>query len=612
MRGHQYTWEKSKGTDGWLEERLDKVESQLSQLEAQEDVFWRQRAKQHWLRGADANTHFYHRYASARKKRNCVSRIMNDAGVWVEGEAMNRVVLNYFKAIFASGVSECVDPLFDDFAPRVSLEQNNELLRPFVPEEVKTALFSMFPDKAPGPDGMNPGFYQHFWDVVRGDVSQFVVNCLNNSTFLEGLNDTNVVLIPKKAMPETVADLRPIALGNVLYRIMAKMITNRMKPLMGDLISESQSAFIPEGLSLLLQKAHMMGYIHGCRVARGAPPISHLFFADNSLLFFRANVQEATVIKQCLNRYENLSGQKVNFHKSNICFSRNTQEAERLAVADCLQVDQAPNFGKYLGLPSFVGRNKKAAFAYVEDKIRQRIGSWNKKLLSQADSVTLSIERTMNRYWWGSGTNRRIHWKAWDKLCVPKNYGGLGFKDLRKFNLAMLGKQGWRFLTNPNTLVAKVYKARYYPNTSFVDATIGNCPSYCWRSIMAAHDIIVSGVRRRVGNGKSTLIWGHPWLPDDPSPLVQTEMPIQLRDAPVAGLIDQQTNTWDPHILSDIFIPEDVNRILMIPVSPDYEDSWYWLGDPRAIYSVRNAYRKLVSDYAYARVLLINGQLYGS
>ncbi|XP_019171334.1 PREDICTED: uncharacterized protein LOC109166887 [Ipomoea nil] len=139
----------------------------------------------------------------------------------------------------------------------------------------------------------------------------------------------------------------------------------------------------------------------------------------------------------------------------------------------------------------------------------------------------------------------------------------------------MLGKQAWRFLTNPNSLVAKVYKARYYPNTSFVDATIGNCPSYCWRSIMAAHDTIIAGVRRRIGNGKATLIWGHPWLPNDPSPLVQIEMPMELRDALVVGLIDQQTNTWDPHILFDLFIPEDVARISRITVSPDYEDSWY-------------------------------------
>ncbi|XP_031131897.1 uncharacterized protein LOC116033284 [Ipomoea triloba] len=218
-------------------------------------------------------------------------------------------------------------------------------------------------------------------------------------------------------------------------------------------------------------------------------------------------------------------------------------------VASVLGVVQAPNFGKYLGLPSFIGREKKIVFSYVEDKIRSRIGSWNKKFLSQAGkeillksvaqsmptfsmsvfllpaSVCLSIQRVMNRYWWSSGRDKGIHWKAWDRLCVPKKHGGLGFKDLRPFNLAMLGKQAWRFLTQPTSLVARIYKARYYPKTSFIDATVGNCPSFCWRSIMASHELVCTGVRRRIGNGNSTLIWGHPWLPDDPSLMVQTAMP---------------------------------------------------------------------------------------
>ncbi|XP_031124165.1 uncharacterized protein LOC116026879 [Ipomoea triloba] len=389
----------------------------------------------------------------------------------------------------------------------------------------------------------------------------------------------------------------------------------------GDLLSPYLFIICAEGLSLLLQQAETRGDFHGCRVARGAPPVSHLFFVDDSLLFFKANIQEAGAIKQSLTDYENMFGQAVNFHKYSVCFSRNTSVMDRDSVAAVLGVVQAPNFGKYLGLPSFVGRNKKAVFSYIEDKIKQRIGSWNKKLLSQAgkevllksvaqsmptfamsvfllpDSVCVAIERAMNRYWWGSRDGRGIHWKAWDKLCVPKKFGGLGFKDLRAFNLAMLGKQAWRFLTRPQSLVARIYKARYFPKTTFTDATLGTSASYCWRSIVASHELICSGIRRRVGNGKSTLIWGHPWLPDEPDPMVQTAMPHELEGSMVSGLLDPATGTWDHSIIHDIFEHDDVTRILKVPVAPHYEDSWFWQGDPRGIYSVKDGYKRIMGEY---------------
>ncbi|XP_019155488.1 PREDICTED: uncharacterized protein LOC109152296 [Ipomoea nil] len=202
----------------------------------------------------------------------------------------------------------------------------------------------------------------------------------------------------------------------------------------------------------------------------------------------------------------------------------------------------------------------------------------------------------MNRYWWRSKNEQGIHWKAWDKLCIPKKYGGLGFKDLHAFNLAMLGKQGWRILTQPQSLVSRVYKARYYPTNSFYEACLGNNPSFCWRSILAAQELICGGVRRRIGNGKTNLIWDHPWLHDENHPRIQTEKPPQLAQAKVMGLMDQQTRTWDPDILTDIFILEDVERIKKIPVSLDYDDLWYWYGDPNGEYSVKNGYRRLVDD----------------
>ncbi|XP_019199085.1 PREDICTED: uncharacterized protein LOC109192838 [Ipomoea nil] len=146
--------------------------------------------------------------------------------------------------------------------------------------------------------------------------------------------------------------------------------------------------------------------------------------------------------------------------------------------------------------------------------------------------ICTAIERTMNRYWWwGSGNERGTHWKAWDKLCIPKKYGGLGFKELHAFNIAMLGKQAWRLLTKPDSLVSRVYRARYYPRGTFYDAKIGNNLSFCWRSIMAAQGMVCGGIRRRIGNGKTTLIWDHPWLQDEQDPMIHTNKPPYLNNA---------------------------------------------------------------------------------
>ncbi|XP_031092290.1 uncharacterized protein LOC115996984 [Ipomoea triloba] len=113
---------------------------------------------------------------------------------------------------------------------------------------------------------------------------------------------------------------------------------------------------------------------------------------------------------------------------------------------------------------------------------------------------------------------------------------------------------------------------------------------------MASHDMVCNGVRRRIRDGKSTLIWGHPWLPDDPSPMIQTTMPAGLNGSLVSGLIDEGSGMWDHTILTDIFLPNDVNRILKIPISPGYEDSWFWYGDPRGCYSVKNGYRYIMGE----------------
>ena len=88
-------------------------------------------------------------------------------------------------------------------------------------------------------------------------------------------------------------------------------------------------------------------------------------------------------------------------------------------------------------------------------------------------------------------------------MCKPKTGGGLGFKLLKQFNLALLGKQGWRFQTGQNFLVYQVLKVKYFPRCDFVNTPLGNNPSYTWRSIMSAQNLVMGGLRWRVGNGEN-------------------------------------------------------------------------------------------------------------
>ncbi|XP_019175764.1 PREDICTED: uncharacterized protein LOC109171089 [Ipomoea nil] len=390
----------------------------------------------------------------------------------------------------------------------------------------------------------------------------------------------------------------------------------------GDPLSPYLFIICAEDLSFLLQDSQTKGLLHGCRVAKGAPSISHLFFADDSLLFFKANLQEALEVKKCLGVYEAYSGQAVNFQKSSITFSRNTQVEMSDLVANTLGLGQADDFGKYLGLPSVVGRNRSAVFAYVGQKLRQRFGSWNKRLLSKAGKEVLlksvtqamptytmsiyllplslcnALEKLMNRYWWGQrGSQGSIHWMSWDRMCVPKRFGGMGFKRLHEFNVALLAKQGWRLLTNPESLVTRVFKARYYPTSSFYEATIGRNPSYAWRSIYAGQALLRSGCRRRIGNGRATGVLNHPWLPDAVDPYVVSTHPNLGQELLVSDLFDSATNGWNDDLLHELFAPRDILLIKQLPVNVECDDVWFWDRDLRGCYSVRDGYRRLGEIY---------------
>jgi hypothetical protein len=122
-----------------------------------------------------------------------------------------------------------------------------------------------------------------------------------------------------------------------------------------------------------------LGEIHGMACSRGGPKLTHLFFADDSLLFCKASVEECDVLIGKLKMYEKASGQLVNSDKTSLFFSRNFEEHLRVVIKDLLGVPEIKEHKKYLGLPFFVGRSKYQTFAQLKEKVWQRVNGWKEK-----------------------------------------------------------------------------------------------------------------------------------------------------------------------------------------------------------------------------------------
>ncbi|BFG30782.1 hypothetical protein CerSpe_170560 [Prunus speciosa] len=371
---------------------------------------------------------------------------------------------------------------------------NNSLCSPVLDEEIKEAAFQLGASKAPGPDGFSGIFYHNYWGIIREDLCKMVKAFFQGDFLVHCLNMTEIALIPKVPNPEAVTQFRPIALCNFTYKIISKILANRLKPMLAEIISPQQSAFIPgrqiqdnillaheafhalklrkktkvyemglkldmnkaydriewdflkemlikigfdqswvrlvmrcitsvrftvllngksgnpfkssrgirqgdpispyifilvsDVLSVMLNQAVERGFVQGIRFSRDGPTLSHLFFADDSILFLKATERNCNAVASILNSYCHASGQVVNFEKSSVYFSPNTPQ----------QLTDNP--GKYLGLPTLWGRSKCEAMNFVKERIMSKVEGWKQKLLTQAGREILikAVAQTIPTY----------------------------------------------------------------------------------------------------------------------------------------------------------------------------------------------------------------------
>jgi hypothetical protein len=222
------------------------LEKEMDELLYREEIMWMQRSRIAWLQEGDRNTKYFHPRASWRRRKNKVRCLKREDGSWtMDSNEMGNLATQFFQELYTQ--EENINPniITDCIHAAVNEDMNGKLCADFTEKEISDALFQIGPLKAPGPDGFPARFLQTNWDLLKQEVVQAVQCFFSTGVMPEGVNYTVIVLIPKKNDPEALKDFRPISLCNVLFKVVSKCLVNRLRPMLQDIISPTQSAFIP-------------------------------------------------------------------------------------------------------------------------------------------------------------------------------------------------------------------------------------------------------------------------------------------------------------------------------------------------------------------------------
>ena len=192
----------------------------------------------------DRNTKYFHTRALERRKRNTINSIMDENGNWYDSiDGIAEVAVSYLKNLYTTSYLTCILEVLDTIPTKFTANMNQLLIQEFIREEVEAALKQMHPTKASGPDSMSAIFFQKYWGIVGNDVICMVLNVLNSNMFIVEINKTNITLVPKTKNPTKMIEFRPISLCNVVYKLISKVLANRFKIIIPQIISEIRVRF---------------------------------------------------------------------------------------------------------------------------------------------------------------------------------------------------------------------------------------------------------------------------------------------------------------------------------------------------------------------------------
>jgi exonuclease III len=386
----------------------------------------------------------------------------------------------------------------------------------------------------------------------------------------------------------------------------------------GDPLSPLLFNLVADGLSGILSKASARGVIEGVTPHLVEGGLTHLQYADDTVLFIRNSKHSITNLKFLLFCYEEVSGMKINYNKSEVfALGINEVEAEGIAKVFNCKLGHFPM--KYLGLPISFKRLSKEDLSFSANKVEKRLETWKCNQLSHGgrsilinsslssipmysmgfywlyDGIHKRLDSVRGRFFWeGVGNKKKYHLVKWEAMASPKEFGGLGFIDTRAMNTVLLAKWIFKLDRGDNNLALDVLRKKYLKDKSFCQVKCKGSSQF-WQGLEKVKDWYERGLKWKIGNGKKIRFWHDVWLKDCPLKVSFPRL-FKISRQQDWSVFDFKEVDWELDMRRRLGIEEvaewnELQEALDLVCFSDEEDKAVWALENSGNFSTKSLYR---------------------